>query len=136
MRYFFAIALLGLSVFQTQAQTIDPAKVQTEAEALIQTYQLTAEQESEAYTIAERRLRNLSEIAHLENQNRELFLQKKDAIRKGTLVSLKRLLTEAQRPILQEQIVERRKRESDLIQRMKAQGADRKAIQLAVWALD
>jgi hypothetical protein len=136
MRYFFVFALLLGASFHLQAQTVDNAQVNAEAEALIKTYQLTESQEAEAYTIAERRLRNQSEIAHLQSSDNKLYLQKKNGIREGEIVSLRRLMNEAQMPVLRAQIVDRRKKESDLIQKMKAQGATREEIQLAIWDME
>lgn len=136
MRYFFVFALLLGASFHLQAQTVDQAKVDAEAEALIKTYQLTESQEAEAYTIAERRLRNQAEIAHLKSSDNKLYLQKKNGIREGEIVSLRRLLNEAQLPVLRAQIIDRRKKKSDLIQKMKAQGATREEIQLAIWDME
>ena len=136
MRYTVVFALLLGVSFQLQAQSIDKSRVDAVAETLISTYQLTEAQEKEAYTIAERRLRNQSEIAHLESSDTKLFLQKKNGIRQGEIVSLKRLLNEYQMPILRAKIVDRRKKESDLIQQMKSQGATREEIQLAVWRME
>lgn len=136
MRYIVVFVLfLGLSA-HLQAQSVDSGQVKAEAEALIDTYQLTEAQEAEAYTIAERRLRNQAEIAHLQSSDRTLYLQKKNGIREGEIVSLRRLLNEDQLPVLQAEIVERRKRASDLIREMKSQGATREAIQLAVWDME
>lgn len=136
MRYFFVFALLLGASFHLQAQTVDQAKVDAEAEALIKTYQLTESQEAEAYTIAERRLRNQAEIAHLKSSDNKLYSQKKNGIREGEIVSLRRLLNEAQLPVLRAQIIDRRKKKSDLIQKMKAQGATREEIQLAIWDME
>ncbi|MEQ8706029.1 MAG: hypothetical protein RIC19_19015 [Phaeodactylibacter sp.] len=136
MRYIVVFALfLGASI-HLQAQAVDKAQVNAAAEALIDTYQLTEAQETEAYTIAERRLRNKAEIAYLESSDPKLYLQKKNAIREGEIVSLRRLLNQEQLPILRAQITERRKQESGLIQQMKAQGATREEIQLAIWEME
>lgn len=136
MRYTVVIALLLGASIHLQAQAADKAQVNAVAEDLIATYQLTEAQEAEAYTIAERRLRNQSEIAHLASSDPKLYLQKKNAIREGEMISLKRLLNQEQLPILKEQMVERRKKESELIRQMKARGATREEIQLAVWEME
>ena len=136
MKYIVVIALLLGASIHLQAQAVDKAQVNVAAEALIATYQLTEAQEAGAYTIAERRLRNQSEIAHLASSDQKLYLQKKNAIREGEIVSLERLLNQEQLPILREQMIERRKKESELIKKMKAQGATREEIQLAVWEME
>jgi hypothetical protein len=136
MKYFIVIALLLSASFQLQAQTADKAQLDAAAQDLIGTYQLTEAQEAEAFVIAERRLRNQAEIAHLASADPKLYLQKKNAIRQGELVSIERLLNKDQLPILRQQMIERRKKESNLIQKMKAQGATREEIQLAVWEME
>jgi len=136
MRYIAVFALLLGASLHLQAQAVDMVRADAVAESLIDTYQLTEGQEAEAHIIAERRLRNQAEIAHLQSSDRKRFLQKKNAIREGEIISLKRLLNEEQLPILRTQIVERRKKESDLIQNMKAQGATREEIQLAIWDME
>lgn len=136
MKYIVVIALLLGASIHLQAQAVDKAQVNAAAEDLIATYQLTGAQESGAYTIAERRLRNQEEIAHLASSDQKLYLQKKNAIREGEIISLKRLLNQEQLPVLREQMVERRKKESELIKQMKARGATREEIQLAVWEME
>ena len=83
MRYIVVFVLfLGLSA-HLQSQSVDSGQVKAEAEALIDTYQLTEAQEAEAYTIAERRLRNQAEIAHLQSSDHTYTCKRKTAYGKG-----------------------------------------------------
>lgn len=136
MKYIAVFAVfLGL-VPSLQSQSVDKAEIKVTTEALADHYQLTEAQQEEAYKIAERRLRNQAEIAHLQSSDHKLYLQKKNGIREGEIISLCRLLNEDQLPILQAEMVERRKKESALIKEMKSQGATREEIQLAVWDME
>ncbi len=131
------LALLCIGFFATgQAQEISKDAIEATASQLIADFQLTPGQEEKAFEIAERQLKNLQEIQPLEAADQALFLQKKNAIRQGTWASIRQMLTDNQMPAYKAQLVERRKRESALIQQLKKEGASQKEIQLAVWALD
>lgn len=131
------IALLSFfATAQVQAQAADRSEVQATADAFAERYQLDADQAEKAYKIAERLHRNQAEIAPLQASNRSLYLQKKNAIREGTTASIRYLLTESQMPLLNAELIERRKQESKLIDRLKAEGASREEIQLALWDMD
>ena len=125
----FFVALLAIG---TYAQTIDRAAVQQATDELTALYQLDDDQQAKMYTIQERHFKNLAEIESLNNTDRKLYIQKRRAARMGTDASTKRLLTTAQMPIFDQQQLERRKKESDLIKQMKANGASKEDIQLAI----
>jgi len=132
------VLLLPLMVFAiySYGQSISKATITAATDAAAEIYQLNEKQVPKMQQIQERRLKNLSEIEPLRSTNYELYLQKKNAVRLGTQASIKRLLNEAQMPILKEQMLERRKRESKLIQDMKMEGASREEMQLAIWELE
>lgn len=129
------LPLLALATFLS-AQSIDKADIQAATDAAVNLYQLDENQVEGMYKIQERRLRNLVEIESVKNSNEALYLQKKNAIRLGMEASIQRLLRDDQQSALRAQQLERRKAESALIQKMKQEGADKEAIQLAIWALD
>lgn len=99
-------------------------------------YQLSGQQVEEMYEIQERRFRNLESIEPLRESNRPLFLQKKSSIRELTQASTQRILNEQQLVVFKGQLLERRKKESALIERMKADGASKEEIQYALWDMD
>lgn len=99
-------------------------------------YQLDEAQKEKAYHIQERFFQQQSEIMALSQTDEKLYLQKKNSIRLGAQASLKRLLNEEQKAIFQEQLIERRKQESALIQQKKGEGATMEEIQLAIWGMD
>ena len=125
----FFVALLAIG---TYAQTIDRAAVQQATDEMTALYQLDDDQKAKMYTIQERHFKNMAEIESLNNTDQKLYIQKRRAVRMGTDASTKRLLTEAQMPIFDKQQLERRKKESDLIKQMKANGASKEEIQLAI----
>jgi len=137
MRYTLAlfVTILAFSTLHAQ-EKIDPVAVEKAVDIMAEQYQLNAEQREQAVEIQTRRLRNLAEIAPLKNTAYNQYLQKKHFIREATQASVRRLLTTEQMPILKEQLLERRKKESKLIERLKAEGASQKDIQIAIWELD
>ncbi|NBC08242.1 MAG: hypothetical protein GVY26_13695 [Bacteroidetes bacterium] len=127
--------ILAFSTLQAQ-EKVDPAAVEKAVDKMAQQYQLNAEQREQAAEIQTRRLRNLAEIAPLQKTAYKQYLQKKHFIREATQASLRRMLTPEQMPILKQQLLERRKQESKLIERLKAEGASQEDIQIAIWELD
>ena len=112
--------------------SVDPAEVQKATDEQVALYKLDANQTQKMYTIQERRLRNLKEIEALKEQNYDLYLAKRKALRTGTEGSIKRLLTPEQRPILDAQLAERRRQEGEKIQALRASGASKEEIQRAI----
>jgi hypothetical protein len=131
----FLFALIALSPLLAQGQAV-PAALETAVDAMVQKYQLNDEQRAEAVIIQKRRLRNLAEIESLKDTDYKRYLKKKDFIREATLASTKRMLSREQMPLLNEVLIDRRKRESALIEKLKAQGASQEEMQIAIWELE
>lgn len=131
----FLFAILTFGTLQAQDKAA-PAALETAVDEMVQQYRLTETQRAEAIVIQKRRLRNLAEITTLKDTDYKRYLQKKDFIREATLASTKRLLTPEQMPLLNQQMTDRRKRESALIEKMKTQGASKEEIQIAIWELE
>lgn len=136
MKKIFLTFFVALIVIGTYAQTIDRSAVQQATNELTALYQLDDEQQTKMLTIQERHFKNMAQIESLRDTDQKLYVQKKKAVRMGTDASTKRLLTEAQMPIFNEQQVERRKKESALIKQMKANGASKEEIQLAILEME
>ncbi len=136
MRYSFIILLSLLFSVTLSAQDSPGPEAVRAVEEMDARYQLSEEQEAEALVIQERRLRNLAEIEYLKEQDRKLYLRKKDAIRQGTEASVQRMLNKEQLPILKQAFAERRMRVAELVQKMKEEGASQEEIQMAVWELE
>lgn len=103
MKQFIALALFFLTTAAVSAQQTETkpsagnpsANESTAREAtdkLITKYTLNADQAKGMYTIQQRKLRNLGEIAPLQTSNRTLYLSKLENLQKGTLSSIRRLL--------------------------------------------
>ena len=90
---FFAVSLMA------QDAGIQEAEVQRVVEKFTTLYELNAEQVVTMTEIETRRLRNLQEIAAMQNSNPEEFRAKRRAIHKGTDVSIRRMLTSEQRKL-------------------------------------
>ena len=103
MKQLFALALFLLTALALPAQKVEakPPAANTSAndaaareatDKLVAKYTLNADQSKTAYTIQQRKLRNLGEIASLQSTNRSLYLSKLESIQKGTLASIRRML--------------------------------------------
>lgn len=136
MKQFLSFCIFLLLAIGVQAQEVSRADIQVATDAAAATYQLQETQLADMYKIQERRLNNLSDIAPLKDTKYYVYLKKLEAIRLGTEASLKRLLDTEQRKVLYAQQVERRKRESALIQQLKAEGVQGKALEQAVLELN
>ena len=103
MKQLFALALFFITVVAATAQNAEakapaPNTAANDAAArevtdlLVAKYTLNADQAKEMYTVQQRKLRNLGEIAPLQTSNRSLYLTKLENLQKGTLSSIRRLL--------------------------------------------
>lgn len=128
---FFWLAFLGSAMGQTRETLVQQA-----TDEMLSLYQLNDRQAEEMLTIQERRFRNLESIQALRESDSKLYLQKKNSIRELTQASIKRMLNEQQLAVFNAQVVERRKQESALIQRLKAEGATKEDIQYAIWEME
>lgn len=136
MKKIFLTCLVALLAVGAYAQSIDRAAVQQATDELAALYQLDDEQKAKMFTIQERHFKNMAQVEPIKNTDQKLYVQKKRAVRMGTDASTKRLLTEAQMPIFNEQQLERRKKESEIIKQMKANGASKEEIQLAILEME
>ena len=121
------------------AQAVEKAKdpkVQAATDEMVALYNLDEQQTTKMYTIQERHFRNLSEIAAYETQDPQLFLKKKRSVRDGLEGSIKRMLNEEQMKVFNAQLLERRKKESELIKQLKASGATKEEIQIALLGVE
>lgn len=111
------------------AQT-NNANVQQSVDELTTRYQLDSDQVKEMYVIQERKERNLGEIESLKESNSPLFFQKKQAIRENTLGSIRRMLNEEQRLMLDQEKIAYRKETSEFIRQYRAEGKSKEEIEL------
>ena len=128
----FCLAVLALSA---QAG-VDQDAVQQATSEMVALYQLDAKQTVKMQTIQERRFRNLAEIEFMQDSDPQQYLIKKKNIRKGMEHSIRMMLTNEQMPIFNQQLVERRKQESEKIKQMKLNGASKEEIQNALLEID
>ena len=128
----FCLAVLALSA---QAG-VDQDAVQQATSEMVALYQLDAKQSVKMQTIQERRFRNLAEIEFMQDSDPQQYLIKKKNIRKGMEHSIRMMLTNEQMPIFNQQLVERRKQESEKIKQMKLNGASKEEIQNALLEID
>ena len=104
MKQLFALALFFITTVAATAQNAEAkppvgatsspndAIAREATDKLVAKYTLNADQAKEMYTIQQRKLRNLGEIASLESSNRSLYLSKLESLQKGTLSSIRRVL--------------------------------------------
>ena len=128
--------IFALSVNAQAVEKTNDPKVQEATDQMVALYNLDQQQAAKMYTIQKRHLRNLSEIAVYESQDPQLYLQKKRSVRDGMEGSIRRLLNEEQMKIFNAQILERRKKESELIKQLRASGASKEEIQMAILGIE
>lgn len=127
---------LALSTFaQQEVASTDPA-VQEVVQKFTTKYQLTQEQETKMVKIQQRRLRNLSEISSLEQQDPAKFLQKRKAINSGTEVSLKMMLNKEQRALYDKSRMEIRQKKAAKSAELKEQGMTSKEMEPYLLAIE
>lgn len=95
-------------------------------------YDLDAKQVEKMQVIQERKFKNLGEIAHFKDSNREKYLQKLSAVRQGTDASIRMMLNKTQMEIFKQKQADRRIAESEIIKELKAQGLSNDEIRLTV----
>lgn len=129
-KIFFVLAVMVLGTGLTAQSEGDRQAIQEAADELAAVYDLSEEQRVEMLRIQERRFRNLAEIEPLREQDYRQYLAKRKSVRTGTANSIERMLRADQRIIFQQRRTEQRKRESEVIKRMRAEGATKEEIQL------
>ncbi|MBK8554475.1 MAG: hypothetical protein IPL65_01315 [Lewinellaceae bacterium] len=145
MKRIFFLLLLSLAFSSTNyAQSIesavpssastqqaDPAREATDA--LVAKYDLNNTQAKQIFTIQQRKLRNLGDIASLETENPALYASKLRSIQKGTLASIRRILrTEAQVSKYQQTQMEIRVQQAEKRKEMTQNGASAAEIDAAL----
>ena len=98
-------------------------------------YQLNETQITKMQKIQETRFNNLAEVEHLKDSDYKQYLFKQKSIQMGMNGSIERMLTQEQKIIFNQQRAERRKKESDLIKSLRANGATKEEIQMALLEL-
>lgn len=93
-------------------------------------YQLDNVQKPKVEVIMARQFKNLAEIEPLKTIDSKKYLIKKKGVILATDASLKRVLVGEQLKTLNQQKVTRRKKESDLIKKMKAEGLTKEEMEL------
>ncbi len=118
--------LLGLSHICAQSD-ITPANIT--ATAWSNKYQLDEAQQAKALRIAQRKHEQLESIAALMTTNPEKYYAKLDAVQKGTLASIERILnTPEQVKIYQATQAETRRKRAEIKRSMKSAGATKSEI--------
>lgn len=131
-----SLAILVVSTGLFAQKVSDKAAIQKDTEALVALYQLDETQATEMLVIQERRYRNLSEIEVLKKSDELKYYYKLRSIRKGTEASIRMMLTEEQMKIFNNQILERRKKEADVVKQMRLNGASKEQIEKALIRMD
>lgn len=126
-----------LSVCSAFAQSAaDQQSARKATEELTAVYGLSETQVQKMYEIQERRFRNLSEIESLKTTDEALYRQKMKSIRTITEASVGRLLTAEQKPILDRERADRRRREAEHIKELQKNGASKDAIHQALLEME
>ena len=136
MKKFILFLPLLLTASLLSAQEVSERSIDAATTEAVSKFNLNEDQIPEMRKIQARHLRNLQEIESIKDSDYDLYVQKKSAVRQGTEASLSRLLNEEQKTILTSLQIERRKKASDLIRKMKQEGASPEEIKQAVMALD
>jgi len=132
---FFSILSLFLAVSVFAQGSADP-KVRKAADEMIKVYNLDEQQAATALKIQERRYRNLSEIASLENTDKDLFRHKNKAIQQSTDASLRRMLNKEQMVIYNQRKLEIRNKRAAKTAELKEQGLSPKEIENALFEME
>ncbi len=136
MKYILICCWLVFGSIAALAQADQEKPIQNATDDLIALYDLDSKQAGIMFTIQERKFRNLKEVKSLKTEKPDLYLQKRKSINKGTDSSIKRLLTPEQMTVYQTLQLEKRKKHSEMIKKMKSQGATKKEIEKALLELE
>lgn len=129
MKKFLTAIIALFFVTAIQAQSFNTTDATTE---LTKIYNLDAQQQDEMAVIQERKARNLAEIQTLKTSDYDTYIKKLKSLQFGTDASIKRILNKEQIEVFYKQNQIRRKKEADLMQKMKAEGATPEQINAAV----
>ncbi len=114
-------------------ETNNANPVREMTEKLAQKYNLNAKQVSRMYVIQKRKVNILEEIAPFKTSNPSLYYNKIQSAQKGTLASIRRMLTTVeQQDIFQKSQAEQRRLRAEKRREMLAQGASSLEIEAAL----
>jgi TolA-binding protein len=135
--FFLFFALLATQTLFSQIMTpADDAAIRKVTEQLTEKYNLSADQAKQVYQIQQRKNRNLTEIAVLQQSNQAQYQAKVRNIQEGTLANIRRVLnSKEQVDVFQQTQAEVRGLRSAKRKEMTAQGASKEAVEAAVLAI-
>lgn len=135
--FFLFFALLATQTLFSQIMTpADDAAIRKVTEQLTEKYNLSADQAKQVYQIQQRKNRNLTEIAVLQQSNQAQYQAKVRNIQEGTLANIRRvLISKEQVDVFQQTQAEVRGLRSAKRKEMTAQGASKEAVEAAVLAI-
>ena len=123
-KYLFIIPALffaGMVFAQTNVSSTSPA-VKDVVDKFTAKYNLDEDQVAKMVKVQQRRLRNLGEIANLENTDSAKFLQKRKAINSGMVTSIKMILTKSQMQLFDQDQAAIRMKKAEKMAELKSQG--------------
>ncbi|MCE2822575.1 MAG: hypothetical protein ACK5Q2_12705 [Bacteroidota bacterium] len=135
--FFLFFALLATQTLFSQIMTpADDAAIRKVTEQLTEKYNLSADQAKQVYQIQQRKNRNLTEIAVLQQSNQAQYQAKVRNIQEGTLANIRRVLSSKEQvDVFQQTQAEVRGLRSAKRKEMTAQGASKEAVEAAVLAI-
>ena len=135
--FFLFFALLATQTLFSQIMTpADDTAMRKVTELLTEKYNLSADQAKQVYQIQQRKNRNLTEIAVLQQSNQAQYQAKVRNIQEGTLANIRRVLnSKEQVDVFQQTQAEVRGLRSAKRKEMTAQGASKEAVEAAVLAI-
>ena len=135
--FFLFFALLATQTLFSQIMTpADDAAMRKVTEQLTEKYNLSADQAKQVYQIQQRKNRNLTEIAALQQSNQAQYQAKVRNIQEGTLANIRRVLnSKEQVDVFQQTQAEVRGLRSAKRKEMTTQGASKEAVEAAVLAI-
>ena len=135
--FFLFFALLATQTLFSQIMTpADDAAIGKVTEQLTEKYNLSADQAKQVYQIQQRKNRNLTEIAVLQQSNQAQYQAKVRNIQEGTLANIRRVLSSKEQvDVFQQTQAEVRGLRSAKRKEMTAQGASKEAVEAAVLAI-
>jgi TolA-binding protein len=135
--FFLFFALLATQTLFSQIMTpADDTAMRKVTELLTEKYNLSADQAKQVYQIQQRKNRNLTEIAVLQQSNQAQYQAKVRNIQEGTLANIRRVLSSKEQvDVFQQTQAEVRGLRSAKRKEMTAQGASKEAVEAAVLAI-
>lgn len=134
---FLFFALLATQTLFSQIMTpADDAAMRKATEQLTEKYNLNADQAKQVFQIQQRKNRNLTEIASLQQSNQSLYQAKIKGIQEGSLANIRRILTtKEQVDTFQKTQAEVRNLRAAKRKEMTTQGASKEVVEAAVLAI-